>query len=177
MAADFISLLAPLGGSLLGGIGAIAGKYIDNKQKNKELEIELKLTAQNHAHELSMAQLGNSAKLEQLAVEQQSAVLQGEYEAFKTSIESDRATYSIGTNSKLLEWADFIRGTMRPALTGALLVYMGLSILLLVFKYDVELTNPQLYDLLYLNLTCLATGANLALTWWFGSRQLTKFGG
>jgi hypothetical protein len=169
--------ISSLGGSLLGGVAAYFSKKEEGKQLIREKELEIQAMRYNHAHEAQMASLGNIAKLEQLAAEQKSTIIAGEYEGLMASIEADKATYSIGTNSKLMLWVDFIRGTMRPLLTGALMVYLGLAVVYITLTYKVELDKQQVYDLLYMIIICLVTGANVALTWWFGSRNPSKVGG
>lgn len=172
-----ISLLSTLGGSALGGVAAYFNKKQEAQQKLKEREFDLLELEKNHAFELSMAQLGNTAKLEQMESDQKSAIITGEYQGLIASIEADKATYSVGSDSKWLIAADFIRGTMRPLLTGALMVYLGLAVVYITLKYNVQLDKNQVYDLLYAIVMCLVSGASVALAWWFGSRNPNKIGG
>lgn len=169
--------ISTLGGSLLGGIAAYFSKKEEGRQLIREKELELVAMKQAQEHEANMASIGHTAKLEQMESEQKSTIIKGEYEGLLASIEADKATYSIGTTSKWLIAVDVIRGTMRPLLTGALMVYLGLAVVYITLTYKVELDKSQVYDLLYMIIICLVTGANVALTWWFGSRNPSKVGG
>lgn len=169
--------ISTLGGSLLGGIAAYFSKKEEGKQLVRERQLELMAMDKTHAHEQAMATIGNTAKLEQAESEQKSTIIKGEYEGLIASIEADKASYSVGTENKWLIFVDVIRGTMRPLLTGALMVYLGLAVVYITYTYKVELDKSQVYDLLYMIIICLVTGANVALTWWFGSRNPSKVGG
>lgn len=174
---EIILAVTSLGGSLLGGIAAYFSKKEEGRQLLREKSLELQALEKNHLHEQTMAQIGNTAKLEQAEGERKSTIIKGEYEGMLASIEADKATYSIGTDNKWLIFVDVVRGTMRPLLTGALMVYLGLAIVYITLTYKVELDKTQVYDLLYMIIICLVTGANVALTWWFGSRNPSKVGG
>lgn len=169
---DFLTVLSGgLGGSILGAIGGIFSKIWEAKQRAKDQEHEWRMAQVNQAHEVQMSQLNANARMEELDIAYQTKALEGEYAGLLASIESDKATFSAAPTSKWMIAVDFIRGTMRSWLTSLLVIYMGLALVYLTQKYNVELNNQQVYDLVNNILTCLVTCASASLLWWFGSRS------
>lgn len=171
---DFIALLSGgLGGSILGTIGGIFSKLQESKQRVKDQEHEFRMAQISHTHEAEMSKLNAHARAEELDIQMNTKIAEGEYAGLIASLEADKATYSMAPTSKWMVVVDFIRGTMRAWLTSLLVIYLGLALLYLTQKYNVELTNAQVYDLITSILTCLVTCASAALLWWFGSRGAT----
>lgn len=159
-----------VGGSVIGAIGATISRHQEGKQKIAELKLDLQKLELSQAHELAMADKQHTAQLAELAAANEGAIIKGEYAALETSIQSDKATYSVGSTNKWLIITDVIRGTMRPALTGLLVSFSMLVLLYLLVKYGHNLTPDQSYKLQYNILESLLVGANVALAWWFGTR-------
>jgi hypothetical protein len=90
----------------------------------------------------------------------------------KASIEADKGSYSNGSDSKLLQITDFIRGITRPSLTIYLIVFNSALLSYLVWKYDLTFTKEQAFDIAKDIVTCLLSCTTLALGWWFGARKV-----
>lgn len=170
-------LTSSLGGSVLGWVGAAVSRHQDGKQKLKELEIALRQSAQDQQHEIRMAEMSYSEQAAKLQAELNLQTVTLDYKGLEASIAADKATYSNGSTNKWLIFVDVVRGTMRPILTGTLLVYLMIALAYLIFGQDIRLSQEQNYGLLVQIITCLTTGANVSLAWWFGSRRSDKAGG
>lgn len=176
--ASIIEILASgLGGSIIGTVGAMFNKVHDGRQALKLAEHEYKMTQLNQQHETAMAQLQLTVKIEEGKAAAQLEEIRGSHQTLQTSIESDKATYSVANpESKWLTFVDVIRGTMRAWITTALLFYLGIFLFYITYKYEIQLTPAQLNDLLTQILQCLLAGASLSLAWWFGSRNTNTKG-
>lgn len=145
-----------LAGGVLGVGGAIIQKWLDGKNLDKQAQVDLAKLGLELGHKEKMAQLGVSEK---------------DYEALTASINSDKGTYSAGSDSKLLQVADFIRGITRPSLTVYLILFNSALLGYLVSKYDLSFTKEQAYAIAKDIVTCLLSCTTLALGWWFGARK------
>lgn len=149
-----------LSGSVLGFFGGVAGKFFDYKSKKLDLEMQQKQLENN----LELARIGAAAKVE---VE--------EVKAFDTSLKMEPKKYSEGQLSNKQLWlmviVDFLRGIIRPLLTGYLcflttvLYYkanklMSLDLILPSMAYDIN--RMIIETILFLSVT--------TISWWFGSR-------
>lgn len=162
---EFLSDLAggltgALGGSVIGGIGAMFTKWWDGRMQLKKMELQIERDKMLNEHELLV-----------MESEQKSAVQKMEYAALSDSIESDKATYTTNKESGWLVMVDVVRGLIRPVLTVTLLVYSIFLAVYLTRHYDVEFSNTQVFDMVYMIVNNLVVCSGVALTWWFGSRQ------
>jgi hypothetical protein len=154
-------------GGIVGAGSAIAGKIIDLKLKDKELQEK----SLDHAHELALrdkdmaqARLEAESKLEVTRIDADSAAVQADLGALAAAVQADRATYGDSTLGRIV---DFARGTVRPVLTAwaSVLVsyvtwqaFIALRGVALGPERAMELVN----DAMFL--------AGLAIAYWFGSR-------
>lgn len=167
-------LTSAVGGSMIGAIGAAFNKVYESKHQLKMAEIDLRRSELDNSHEKEMAQITATGKREEAEAALALADTTAGYAALQSSIESDKATYSSINGSKWLVFVDVIRGTMRPWLTTALIVYLGLFLLYLNQRYNIEFTTDQVMLIVMQILQCLTTGASLALAWWFGSKTTNR---
>jgi hypothetical protein len=175
--ASIIDLLASsLGGSILGTVGAVFNKVQDAKQALRMADHEYRMTQINQSHEKDMAQLQLNVKIEEGKAASAMEEIKGSYTTLQTSIESDRATYSLHSGNKWLIFVDVIRGTMRSWITTALLFYLGIFLFYITNRYQVGLSQAQVADIVIQIIHCLIGGASLALAWWFGSRNINQKG-
>lgn len=154
------SISGGLVGGVVGAVGAAVNKYQERKQA-----VEI---ANSEIHKLELAQ---NHELAMASIAKQTTELSTDSASLIASIESDKATYSSGNDSKLMQIADFIRATIRPVLTAALIFYSGLALWYIINHYDIQLTVEQIYNLVNALLTTLNACTGIALGWWFGSRK------
>lgn len=166
-----------LGGSVIGWFGAFLTRRQEMQKAKIEFEYDLKRLEVTNSHELKMAESAGTQKLAELSAQLESTIAEGEYKGLTTSIEADKASYSVGTDNKWLVAVDVVRGIMRPALTALLLTYLMVAMVYLFVDKGDSITSEQSFELLTQIIVCLTTGANIALTWWFGSRNMLKSGG
>ena len=171
------ALGSSLGGSLLGWIGATVARYQEAKQKKMDQEHELKMASKAYDHELKMLEVAGNQRSAELNALLDTAIVEGEYKGLEASIQADKATYSVDNTNKWLILVDVIRGTMRPLLTATLLLYLMITLAYLFSSNGDDITGEQSYALLTNVITCLTPGANVALAWWFGSRNIARTGG
>jgi hypothetical protein len=175
--ATIIELLtSSLGGSLIGTAGAIFHKIHDGKQAVKNNDHEYRMTQLNQAHESAMAQLQLDVKIEEGKASAAIEEIRGAHQSLQSSIENDKATYSLHNGNPWLVFADFLRGTMRSFITAALLFYLGIFLFYITNKYNVALTREQVADIVMQVIQCLLGGSSLALAWWFGTRNINQKG-
>lgn len=179
------SLLALLTSPSIGGgiLGSIAGIWqgIQNYKIHKlDIEatfnlkkLELEQADKQNAHELQCLQLNNS---QQLAIGDQKLTedsLKASIDAYTASMQNDKATYSVGSNSKFLQAVDGIRGLMRPLITAtalgaqyivaAILLYkIGDSLQTVLLPLAGDMLKDLVADIRFLAVTCTL--------WWFGGR-------
>lgn len=145
-----------VGGSILGVGGALATKYLDSKTAKATGDLELEKLRETHKHDQAMAGFNLQGK---------------DYETLAASIESDKATYSPGSESRLLQLADFIRAIVRPWLTVFLISLCAGFAIYIFYTHSVKFTEDQLYSILDGIVLCLLNSTSLALSWWFGARK------
>jgi len=145
-----------VGGSVLGVGGALATKYLDSKSAKASGDLELQKLKETLKHEETMASYNLQAK---------------DYETLAASIAADKATYSTGTDSRLLRVADFIRALVRPWLTLFLISLCSGFAVYIFYSHSIKFTEDQLYTLLDAIIMCLLNSTSLALSWWFGARK------
>jgi hypothetical protein len=163
-----------IGSVLTGGLGgivgagtAIAGKVIDLKIKDKEIEVR----RLDHAHELSMrdkdmaqARLESETQLEVTKIDADSAAAQADLGALAAAVQADRATYGDSTLGRIV---DFARGTVRPVLTA----WASVLVSFVTWQAFVELRGQPLgpeRSMALVNDAMFLAG--LAIAYWFGSR-------
>ena len=100
-------------GSLIGWLGGAANRWIDLKNRDKDIEV-LKL---NHEHDLAKLDKEREFMLAEYQQRTQIATIEGEakveaagYDALTASYGNDKATYGNA-------WVDGVRGVVRPILT------------------------------------------------------------
>jgi hypothetical protein len=154
-------------GGIVGAGSAIAGKVIDLKLKDKELE-ERRL---DHAHELALrdkdmaqARLEAESKLEVTRIDADSAAVQADLGALAAAVQADRATYGDSLSGRIV---DFARGTVRPAVTAwatVLTSYVTWEAFraLRGVPLGPERATALINDAMFLS--------GLAIAYWFGSR-------
>lgn len=158
-------LTGSLGGSFVGAIGAMFGKWHEARVKKDMLKLQIERDKLLNAHELQVMQ-----------VNQESATKQMEYAALGTSLEMDKASYSVGSDNKWLIFVDVVRGLVRPVLTSTLLIYCIVLVIYLTIHYNVQFKNEQVYDLVYMIIHNLVVCTGISLAWWFGSRESSSNG-
>lgn len=150
------------GGSLLGAAGAFAQRYIDNKKEIKVTELKLAQQKEQNLHEIEVLKLNTSAQAS-LA----------EYKFAEASMEADKATYVTANSSPWLVLVDVVRGLTRPLLTALLVFYCMGTMYYLSSRYpNVSLTSDQVFGLYSEIISNLVMCTALALSWWFGSRNI-----
>lgn len=170
--------LIPLLTNALGGsvVGAVTG-YLSKKQEitatKEKAVIEKDILIANNAHELEMLKLRGtlSASSEQLAA--MTEELKAGYAALEASYANDRASYSTTDTSKTSPWlvaVDFIRGIMRPAITGFLVANSVVLTVYFMYVGKVDFTTQQAYDIVFLLVNNLTTCTGMAIAWYFAAR-------
>jgi hypothetical protein len=152
-------LTSAFGGSVVGAIGAAFNKWQDAKIKVKLTELQIERDKVLNAHELEINKIQAVTRTKEL-----------EFQGLTESIGADKATYSVGSTSKLLIFVDGVRGLIRPILTGTLTGYCMITLFYLTSHYNVVLSDEQVYKLVFLLVDNLVVCTGIALTWWFGSR-------
>lgn len=161
---------ATLTGGITGLVGTVFTGWMTFKEK-----------AADRAHQVVMRNLDmEERKIEaDLAIKHVNAENEGkialaEMGAFSASFGSDRATYSVGSDSTMLLFVDAVRGLMRPILTMVLVVITGWLTFEVVESLGgwgsvkADYARTILDGMINTLLFCTAT----AVTWWFGSRAL-----
>ena len=160
-------------GSLIGWLGGAANRWIDLRNRDKDIEV-LKL---NQAHELAKLDKDREFMLAEYEQRTQIATIEGEskveaagYVALTASYDADKATYGIKS-------VDAIRGIVRPVLT---LLFFTLSCIVFgvvaqyVWVRGVPLTNDQLYELFRYCIYWVLFQASVCVGWWFAMRPGNK---
>ncbi len=154
-------LISLFGGGLTGLLGSAIGKYFDFQSKKLDIQLE----QSRFEHEQALAQLQYTATVE---VE--------DSKAFKEAQTNEPKQYYTGTEyTPTQRWfalgLDFLRGLVRPVLTGYLcvlttLIYIKAERLLngniILPGMALDLTTQIIQTILYLTTTCVC--------FWFGSR-------
>lgn len=156
-------------GSLIGWAGGAINRWIDLRNRDKDIEV-LKL---NQAHELAKLDKDKEFMLAEYQQRMQVATIEGEtkveaagYDALTASYGNDKATYGIKS-------VDAIRGVVRPVLT-ILFFVLSCVVFWVVAQYvwtrGVPLTNDQLYELFRYCVYWILFQASVCVGWWFAMR-------
>ncbi|AUR96005.1 TMhelix containing protein [Vibrio phage 1.215.B._10N.222.54.F7] len=115
--------------------------------------------------------------MKQIEAETEATKISAELNAFNSSIQADRATYSSrGSDSAVLLFVDAVRGLVRPVLTVALVIITSIVIFDVIEAaggYDtvIQAQSAELYaDLIHALIYMTTT----AVLWWFGAREVKK---
>lgn len=169
-------MLETIFAGLSGGLTGLAGGLLqtgldffkqreDNKHALKMAELDLKSQEMEFQHQV---------QVESMIAEKEIAV--AEAKALAESYSADSASYSKGSANWLMFIVDFVRGLVRPALT-IYLIYMCASILAALEGQQNTIANldPQSQHELYESIIDqILFMANMAVSWWFGSRSKYK---
>ena len=144
-------------GTLLGAGTKMLGGFFVHKQKMAERELDLKYAAQE-------AKIAESRH----AMEIESDRLEGEYRGLEASYADAAKSWTQGrvltpAQSWVLVVVDAVRGLQRPLITWILL---GLAAVFYFNVTDGVMREQIIATVLYLS--------GVAVTWWFGSRQIEK---
>lgn len=148
-------------GSIFGGLAGLANKYLDLKQHAMDQAHELALRDKD----MAQTQLEIDGRTKVAEMQAQGAVAVSENQALQASYEADRATYGIKA-------IDFIRGLVRPLITGGALfeIFLLTSAATEYMQAHGGLSPDQAYAILD---GTLFTATSCVL-WWFGSRPKAK---
>lgn len=160
-------------GSLIGWLGGAANRWIDLKNRDKDIAV-LQL---QQAHELAKLDKDREFMLAEYQQRTQIATIEGEakveaagYDALTASYGADKATYGI-------KWVDGIRGVVRPILT-LLFFLLSCVVFAIVAQYvwarGVPLSNDQLYELFKYCIYWVLFQASVCVGWWFAMRPGNK---
>lgn len=168
MVSVIASLLSSAGfGSIIGTLGGLFNRWLDLRQKDKELEAQ----KVKNAHDLAMRDKDREEMAlewqhrEQIvSIETAGRVDEKAYDAMIASYANDKATYGI-------RFVDMVRGLTRPVLTsvltlGALAVNGILIYLLTEYWHDVPIEDRL--KLIFMALEWLLFQAGTVIGWWFG---------
>lgn len=174
-----------IGAILAGGATGLLGSVISMFGAYRKVK-------QQHRHEEKMQELATKSmeieaklKLDQTVVEGDIKESLAALETLRASYDHDKATYFKGTGVKVIDGfvgllfglIDFVRGMIRPAITGFMaIVVVRTHEELVVLRQDmnVEFSAEQVY-LLYSNLNnIMLYVATTVILWWFGTRYGEK---
>ena len=183
-----LEVLGTIFGSIFSGgatglIGVILQRFAD--YKNKQLDMQLE--AQRHANELEKRRIDAeimkqewAAKTKVAEVEGATAVSVADAQAFAESFKMEPQRYAEGAKlTKGQAWLmvvlDFLRGSVRPALT----IYLCLLTTIVWYQVREKLHGQALDTTAALDVWRLVVGTILYLTttvvlWWFGTRNKMK---
>lgn len=181
------TLLGGGAGGIIGAVGGLVSKFIEQRNNAEVERIKLEELRIQTAHEATM----QDKQLEQLKVEAQFGLQKAGIEAdasfdtaafaaLKSSYESDKATYATGDTAKNSPWfiaVDFCRGITRPLLTWVLDGFVLLLTVYLVYTLADQLKAVAATDGVALvkqlvnSIIFLATAGT---TYWFSSRDHTR---
>lgn len=166
-----------LGGGLIGALASGFNKWQDTKLKLATMDKEM-------GHEQRMFELETEATRLQLEsaervahVEADAKVRVADLSALESSFSHDTARYANIDTTNTSRWfvfVDFIRGIMRPAITGGLTAYIMVVAFYSLTKHGADFTDGQLTAMTLAILDALTVYAGLAISWWFGSRPHQK---
>lgn len=154
-------------GAIAGAVSGIAGKFLDLKAKDKELE----LRKVDHAHELAlrdkdreMAAQEAASKLQIHQTDADAGVAIADLSALAKSFEADKATYGDHLLGRIV---DFIRGITRPLLTYVAMILVVIVTLRALSQLGtVGLSQETLSEILGQGMFI----SSMAITWWFAAR-------
>lgn len=154
-------------GGIVGAAGAIAGKIVDLKIKDKELE-GLKLTNEFQLalrdKDMAQAKLEAESKLEIQKIDADTQAVTADLASLQSAVAADKAAYGDSWSGRVV---DFVRGMVRPVITAwsaALVSYVTWQAF--TELHGVPL-GPERSMALIQDATFVAT---LAIAYWFGAR-------
>lgn len=174
MLATLLAILSSTGvGSLIGAAGGLFNRYIDLKNRDKDLE----LVKENNAHQILMrdkdmeqARIEAEGKVQVAIQEKESAVGVAEYNALSASYQTQFAPSGVA-------WVDAASKVIRPLLT-VLFAFGSISlsvwILSKAFSSGVQFSTEEWKQWVTYVIQWVFFQAGLIIGWWF-VRQ-TKWG-
>lgn len=166
-------LTSALSGGFIGTVGSLASKWLEGKQKKEQEEISLNKLREQNAHEKAMVQMQLEGQKNIKLIEAEEAWHTADFNALAKSLEADSATYSKVDVSKASPWlvaVDFVRGMMRPLITGSLVAYCVWMSFYIFADYGAELDKTQMAATVFAVIDSMSALTGLAVSWWFGSR-------
>lgn len=163
---DFAGLISGIGGGLLGGLGALGGKWLDLKaeaEKRETLRVQNAHALALREKDLEQTKLEAESQLKLHQVDADASVAVADFGALTSSTAADRATYGDSTTGRIV---DLVRGLTRPLITFA---SMGLVIYMTAQAFASvgwKLPPEQATQLLHAG----EFTASAAILWWFGAR-------
>jgi len=182
-----LEILGSVVGSIFSGgatgiLGVIAQRFADYKNKQLDMELEAQRSTNRVAEKRVDAEIMAqewAARTKVAEVEGATAEAVADAEAFGKSYDLEPKKFSGDKLTKGQQWLmvilDFIRGSIRPALTLYLCVLVTVIYYLARDKVrSEELTSAEALDLLKLLIgTILYVWTTITL-WWFGTRNKRK---
>ncbi len=193
---DILGMLGSAVGSVLtGGITGLAGTAITAFVELKKQKLENTREEKKYGHELDLQSLDNEAMKEEwnqrikvagveadkataiATTEAESAREIADAELMKVSLLSDKATYATGDkakNSILFIVVDFIRGTIRPALTYTsvgMMIYLTIKLFAVAEGLNESLAVDYVQGLLHQVISVVLYVGTTCILWWFGTRN------
>lgn len=169
-----VDLLAgAFGGSVVGAIGGTVQKYMEGKNKLKELELTNKHEAAMAEAETNQMRLQLESQKAVAGIEADARKAEADSEALVASLENDTARYAnidVSKSSKWLIAVDVVRGLVRPVLTGGLATYCVAVTAYNLTTYGDQMQSDQIAVATFALIDSMATYTGLAISWWFGSR-------
>ena len=166
-----------------GGATGLLGAGITAFTEFKKQQLIFKHEEVKFDHDKDMKKLNMEADsqkaeyhLKGVELETNAQIAVGDQEIFKEGIKNDKATYSSGTDSILLRVVDFVRGLVRPVLTGwfsylAYRIYSDIEDKI----SSVTLTDTEQLVGLHQQITLMLLYVTTSVVlWWFGTRAKTQ---
>lgn len=169
-----MSILSIIGSVVSGGITGLAGSAISrffdykNKKADREHEVAM-LRAEADVMKQEWAARSAIAK-----IEGESAIEIEDSRAFKESLSNEPKRYFTGDPKRfgiIFIVLDFIRGSIRPALTIYLCVLTTIIYLQIANLLGTNIDSTQLQTILNQIINTILYLTTTVCLWWFGSRQ------
>lgn len=172
-----------LGGGATGLLGTLATAWVSYKKAKENNRHKEQMAKQQHDAAIAEAEADLKMAQTEGAIQQSLAATEAAAEGLAASYQHDQRQYAEGTLSSAQKWlmvvVDFFRGMMRPGLTTYLVVLTSImywTMLDLLGGLEASFGAGEILGIiqhitltvLYLTTTCVA--------WWFGGRQLEKYG-
>ena len=152
------AILALIGSPILGSVFGIFGSWLTKREDRKNKELDQK-------HELNMATLSHTQKIELVGVEAEAAVKVTDAEAFKAAVDSEKKL----SGNRIL---DGFKTLIRPVIT----VYLLMVLSFIAYKINGIIGGMDVIpveDLVGMYVELIATAEFLTTTsvlFWFGVR-------
>jgi len=184
-----MDVMSSLGAIFSGGLTGVIGSAVSGFFEIKKARLLYDHEKNKFVHEEKLEELAMDAMKMEWEGKAKVAEIEAEKvagEVFDTSLKSDRATYSKGLDfaktkggwlyAGAMVFVDFLRGTLRPAVTYYLVILISLMYFNFMREIDtIKITNPEMVaeylDKVVLVILYVSTSVVL---WWFGSRQSSK---